>query len=65
MLQLYLMILLTKEKKTMNEMHENVDYNNLKFEYVGPNKDVRFCECMDYKELLNAIKKTKLELVMY
>ena len=58
------MIFLTKEKKTMNEMYENVDYNNLKFEYVGPNKDVRFYECMDSKELFNAIKKTKLELVM-
>ena len=30
-------------------MYGNVDYNNLKFEYVGPTKDVRFCGYMDSK----------------
>ena len=34
------MILLTKEKKIMSELHGSVDYDNLKFEYVGPTKDV-------------------------
>ena len=29
------MILLTKEKN-MSELHDSVDNNNLKFEYVGP-----------------------------
>ena len=44
MLQLYLVILLTKEKKIMSELHDSVDYNNLKFEYVGPTKDASFYE---------------------
>ena len=46
------MILLTKEKKTMSELYDSVDYNNLKFEFVGPNKDISFYEFMDSKELL-------------
>ena len=37
-LRLYLMNLLTKE--LMSELYDSVDYNNLKFEYVGPTKDV-------------------------
>ena len=32
------------------------DYNNLKFEYVSPTKDVSFYEYKDSKELFNAIK---------
>ena len=36
--RLYLMNLLTKE--LMSELYDSVDYNNLKFEYVGPTKDV-------------------------
>ena len=34
----------------MNELYENVDYNNLKFEYVGSTKDVSFYEYMQQKE---------------
>ena len=34
----------------MSELHDSVDYNNLKFEYVGPTKDVIFHEYMDSKE---------------
>ena len=41
----------------MSKLHDSVDYNNLKFEYVGPTKDVSFYDYMDYKELLNTIKK--------
>ena len=41
----------------MNELYEGVDYNNLKFEYVGPPKDVSFYEYKDSKELFHAIKK--------
>ena len=26
----------------MKELHDNVDYNNLKLEYVGPTEDVIF-----------------------
>ena len=31
----------------MSELNDSVDYNNLKFEYVGPTTDVRFYEYMD------------------
>ena len=37
-LQLYLTISLKKERA----LYESVDYNNLKFEYVGPTKNVSF-----------------------
>ena len=37
--------LINKRKKTMRELHHSVDYNNLKFKYVGPTKDVSFCGC--------------------
>ena len=36
----------------MCELYDSVDYNSLKFEYVGPTKAVPFYECMDSKELL-------------
>ena len=39
----------------MSKLHDSVDYNNLKFEYIGPTKDVSFYEYMDSKELFNAI----------
>ena len=29
-------------KKIMSELHDSVDYNNLKSEYVGPTKDLSF-----------------------
>ena len=48
--------LINKRKKIMSELRDSVDYNNLKFEYVGHTKDVRFYEYMDSKELFNAIK---------
>ena len=31
----------------MKELYDSVHYNNLKFEFVGPTKDVRFYEDMD------------------
>ena len=43
--------------KKNNNNNERVDYNNLKFEYVGLTKDVSFYEYMNSKELFNAIKK--------
>ena len=49
--------LINKRKKIRNELYEGVDYNNLKFEYVGPTKDVSFYEYKDSKELFHAIKK--------
>ena len=35
--------------------------NKLKFEYVGPTKDVSFYEYMDSKELFNAIKNNQIK----
>ena len=46
--------LINKRKKIMSELHDSVDYNNLKFEYVGPTKDVSFYELV--KKLLNKEK---------
>ena len=45
----------------MKELYDSVDYNNLKFEYVGPTKDVSFYEYMDSKELFNAIKNNQIK----
>ena len=56
-LQLYLVILLAKEKKIMSELYDSVDYNNLNFEYVGPTESVSFHGYMNSKELFNAMKK--------
>ena len=36
--------LINKRKKIMSELYDSIDYNNLKFEYIGPNKDVSFYE---------------------
>ena len=55
------MILLPNEKKIMSELHGSVDYNNLKFEYVGPTKDVSLYEYTDSKELFNAIEKNQIK----
>ena len=52
--------LINKRKKIMSELHDSVDYNNLKFEYVGPTKDVSFYEYVDSKELYNAIKNNQI-----
>ena len=49
--------LINKRKEIMSELYVSVDYNNLKFEYVDPTKDVSFYECWDSKEHFNAIKK--------
>ena len=45
----------------MRELHDNVDYNNLKFEYVGSTKDVSFYQYKDSKEFFNAIKNNKIK----
>ena len=46
----------------MKELHDSVDYNNLKFEYVGPTNDVSFYGYRDSKEIFNAIKNNQIEL---
>ena len=53
--------LINERKKIMSELYDSVDYNNLKFEYVGPTKDVSFYEYMDSKELFNAIKNNQIK----
>ena len=53
--------LINKRKKIMSELHDSVDYNNLKFEYVGPTKDVSFYEYMKSKEHINAIKNNQIK----
>ena len=45
----------------MSELYDSVDYNNLKFKYVGPTNDVRFYEYKDSKELFNAIKNNQIK----
>ena len=34
--------LINKRKELMSELYDSIDYNNLKFEYVGSTKDVSF-----------------------
>ena len=53
--------LVNKRKEIMSELHDSVDYNNLKFEYVGPTKDVSFYEHRNSKELFNAIKNSQIK----
>ena len=53
--------LINKRKKIMSELHDSVDYNNVKFEYVGPTKDVSFYEYRDSKELFNAIRNNQIK----
>ena len=47
---------ISKRKELMNKLYDSVDYNNLKFEYIGPTKDKRFYEYRNSKELFNAIR---------
>ena len=55
------MILLTKEKKIMNELHDSVDYKNLKFVYATIDKSVNFYEYIDSKELFDKIKSGQIK----
>ena len=55
--------LINKRKEITSELHVSVDYNNLKFEYVGPTKDVNFYEYRDSKELFNIIKNSQINSV--
>ena len=47
----------------INKLYESVDYNNLKFEYVGPTKDVSFYEFMDSKEVFGKIKNNQIGFI--
>ena len=50
--------LINKRKELMNKLYNS---NKLKFEYMGPTKDVSFYEYMDSKELFNAIKNSQIK----
>ena len=52
--------LINKRKGLMKDLFDSVDHNNLKFEYVGSTKYVRFYTCRDSKELFDAIKNNKI-----
>ena len=45
----------------MSKLYDSIDYNNLKFEHVGPTKDVSFYEYKDSKELFNAIENNQIK----
>ena len=45
----------------MKEVYDSVDYNNLKFEYVGPTKNVDLYEYKNSKELFNMIKNNQIK----
>ena len=52
-----------KEKKTMIELHDAVEFNNLIYHYKGPTKDVDFSNCNDAKSLFNMIKNKDIRLI--
>ena len=45
----------------MSELHDSVNYNNLKFDYVDPTIDASFYEYVDSNELFNAIKNNRIK----
>ena len=47
----------------MGELYDGIDFNNLKFDYVGTTKDVSSYEYMNSKELFNSVKSNKINLV--
>ena len=53
--------LINKRKEIVGELYDGVDYNNLKFEYVGSTKDVSFYEYRDSKERFNVIKNSQIK----
>ena len=52
--------LINKRKGLMKELYDCVDYKNLKFDFVGPTKDVSFYEYRDSKELFSVIKNNQI-----
>ena len=52
--------LINKRKELMNKLYDSADYNKLKFEYMGPTKDVSSYEYMDSKKLFNAIRNSQI-----
>ena len=54
--------LISKRKELMSKLHDIVDYNNLKLNYMTIDKDASFYEYRDSKELFNAIREGKIGL---
>ena len=55
--------LINKRKELMSELYDSVDYNNLKFEYLGPTNDVSFYKYKDSKALFNVIKNNQIKFI--
>ena len=53
--------LIKERERIIDKLYESVDYNNLKFEYVGPTKNVSFYEYMNSKELFNKSKNKEIK----
>ena len=52
--------LVNGRKDLMKELHASTSYNNLKFDFIGPTKDVNFYEYRDSKELFSVIKNNQI-----
>ena len=55
--------LINKRKALTKELYDSVNYNNLKFEYVGPTKDVGFYEYKNSIERFDAIKNSQIKFI--
>ena len=55
--------LINERKKIITELYGSVDYNNSKFEHVGPTKDLRFDEYKDSKKHFDATRIIRLNMV--
>ena len=55
--------LINKRKELMSQLYDSVDYNDLKFDYIGPTEDVSFYEYIDSKEPFNAIKDSRIKFI--
>ena len=53
--------LINKRKGLIKKLYDGVDNNNLKFEYAGPAKDIRFYEYKDSREHFDAIKDSQIK----
>ena len=52
--------LLNEKKDLPKELHDSVDYNKFKFDFMGPAKDVSFYRYRDSKELFSVIKNNQI-----
>ena len=53
--------LIDKRKELMSQLYDSVDYNDLKFDYIGPTEDVSFYEYIASKEPFNEIKNSRIK----